>query len=425
MLIATCRNTLRKVFNIPMYKSAFYLMASSVLSSILSFAFWIVAARYYSATQVGLGSVAVNALDLIAILADLGFTIALIRFIPEIKHRASDIINFCFTISCLFAVLIAMIFILGITIWAPLLVPFFKRSLYWMSFIIFSVTSTLNPLIDSIFLARRHTEFIFIKNFFGRLLRVVLIIFFAYRIKSFYGIMLSVGMSMLFMIVIAMFWLIPQMLPGYVPILKFKENTIKSMLLYSIGNYLARMFLQVTPLVLPILVAKTLGAEKNAYFYIGWLVMATILIIPSSILNSLFAEGSIEETQFCTNIRRALKLIILMLCPLIGLIIILSKQILLIFGQEYSSNGTIVLRTLIFSVIPWSINYLMVTIWRIKKHTKNVIFMTVTSACFSLGMSYFFMVGFDLWGVGFGYFLGQTIVAFFILPKLRRYWYVY
>jgi len=63
------------------------------------------------------------------------------------------------------------------------------------------------------------------------------------------------------------------------------------------------------------------------------------------------------------------------------------------------------------SVIPWSINYIYITIGRIEKSIGNLIKVSVASAVTTVGFGYFMILKMGLNGAGFGWALGQTIVA--------------
>ncbi len=62
---------------------------------------------------------------------------------------------------------------------------------------------------------------------------------------------------------------------------------------------------------------------------------------------------------------------IVLLVALISIYEIGADIILSFFGDDYSSNGGFLLRTLAISVIPWSFFYLYISLERIKKHIKK------------------------------------------------------
>lgn len=65
----------------PLYKNSIFLMLSSVTGAGTGFVFWVIAARFYSAEDVGLASAIVSAMRMIGMLSVLGLD--LVMFIPE------------------------------------------------------------------------------------------------------------------------------------------------------------------------------------------------------------------------------------------------------------------------------------------------------------------------------------------------------
>ncbi|HHW41601.1 MAG TPA: oligosaccharide flippase family protein [Syntrophomonadaceae bacterium] len=82
-----------------LYSNAFYLILNTAATSILGFVFWNVMARCFSHSEVGIGSALNAASGLVASIATMGLDIGLVRFGPEVKGRASSLINSAFTLA--------------------------------------------------------------------------------------------------------------------------------------------------------------------------------------------------------------------------------------------------------------------------------------------------------------------------------------
>jgi len=417
---ATSKELLKKHLATPLYQNAYYLMASTAITSILGFVSLIIATRFYSTEAVGLSSAIIAALGLIALFAELGLGIGLIRFLPGAGKNSNDMLNACLTISGLASIAIALIFLVGLDFWSPALLPVRQNAIFFSAFVIFAVITALQPLVADTFLARRNTKFILISNIIAGLSKLALVILFATFLNNAFGIFTSSGLSTAIALVIAVIWFLPKVQSGYRPIPKIKKEVLNKLGHYSVGNYIGRILLQMTPSILPLMVINILGAEMSAYFHVAWAVVSVLLVIPSSIFNSLFAEGSNDEASLRANITKSLKLMLLLLLPATLLILMIAGKLLLLFGQTYSDSGALLLRILALSVIPWGINYLYVSIARVTKNVSGVIKVAGLSTGFSLGLSYFLMLKMSLAGVGIGYIAGQSIVAIAVVIYLRR-----
>lgn len=415
---ATFGKILKQHIYTPLYKNAYYLMASYGVTSTLGFVFWIVAARFYTTEAMGLASAIISSLGLIANVSELGLGIGLIRFLPGAGKNSNSMINTCFTLYGLVSIMIALIFLAGLNLWSPALLPVRQNVVLFITFTAFAIIWTLNDNVGTVFLAKRVTKFQFIQDFLSSLLKLALVIPFAFLFSSAFGILASMGLATFFALLVATVWLLPRVQEGYIPFPMMQRKVLEVIGRYSIGNYIARVFLRTPPMVLPLIVINILGSQMNAYFYIAWLIAMALMVIPNSISNSLFAEGSTKEESLRANAIKSLKLIFLLLPPVIVVIWAAADKVLLLFGKEYSQNGVLLLRITVLSSIPWSINYLYITIGRVRKNIRNLIKVSLVLTCLVLGLSYFLILKMGLVGVGIGYLAGQSIVAVVIALHL-------
>ncbi len=416
------RQGLKSLYGVSLYRNAGYLMVGTAITSITGFLFWMVAARFYPVEAVGVGSAIISALGLLAIFSELGLGIGLIRFLPGAGRDGNDLINTCLTVSGLASIAIALVFLAGLGLWSPALLLVRAHPIFFATFVVFAVATALQPLISNAFLAKLNTKFIVIKAVIAGSLKIALVLVFAMFFTNAFGIFVSTGLAMAIALLFAAFWFLPKVQNGYRPFPKIEKRVLNELSYYAAGNYVARILLLMTPLVLPLVVLNILGAEMNAYFYIAWTVAVVFQVIPSSIFNSLFAEGSNDEVSIRTNTAKSLKFTFLLLLPLTLLILIIAEKLLLLFGQAYSDNAALLLRIVVVAIIPWGVNYLYISIERVRKNIKGIITVAAVATCLSLGLSCVLMLKMGLVGVGIGYAAGQTIVAIAVVIHLwRRY----
>ena len=105
-------------FKDPLRKNSMFLIEANVLSALLGFLFWMVAARLYPTEAVGLATATISAARLLEALSSLGLGIGIIRFLPDEKDKRG-LINSCYTIAGLFSLMLAIIFIAGLNLWSP------------------------------------------------------------------------------------------------------------------------------------------------------------------------------------------------------------------------------------------------------------------------------------------------------------------
>jgi O-antigen/teichoic acid export membrane protein len=321
------------------------------------------------------------------------------------------LINTCFTISSLVSVILAVIFILGLPFWSPAFIPEFDNFIFSGLFICFSVVFTLLPLLMNIFLGKRVTKYIVYVYSVSGISKIGLLLIIIFVSNDVFGLFFISGIATIVGFAIGIYYYLPKLAPSFHLTPTIHVELLQNIRNYSAVNYISRILLQVTPLVLPLMIVNILGSRMNAYFAVSWTFISIIQIIPTSIFNSLLAECTFEEKLNTANIRKSLILMFALLIPCIVFFIVFPNLILSVFGSTYSDNGFSLIQILVLSIIPWSMIYLFVTIERFKKSSTSIIFITLGSAVLSIGFSYLFMLEWGLTGAGLGYLAGQTLVA--------------
>ena len=409
---------LKQHLNDPLYKNSLFLMLSSVSIAGSGFFFWLIAARFYSTENVGLASAIISAMFLLSMLSLLGFDVALVRFIPK-REDKNELINSCLTISFIFSLILAMIFVAGINIWSPSLIVIRENKISVLLFLIFTGAISLTSLQKGgIFVGFRRTEYSFIQTIatLGRLIALPFLVAFGS-----FGVFISFGIGPCFVSILG-FFLISKVHSVYKPIPGIKKEVVNDIFHFSLGNYFARLFESLPASVLPIMVINILGAESNAYFYIAWAISGLLLAIPRFTSVSLLAEGSYNREELIRDTKRAAKFIFLLLGVAIIGIFLFGKYLLWIFGEEYARYSFEVLSILVLGSIPFAFNALYATVKRVKNEVKPVILVYGSVAAITIVGSYFLMQTMGLVGIGYAWVIGNGVVTIGIGLKMIQRW---
>jgi len=192
---------------------------------------------------------------------------------------------------------------------------------------------------------------------------------------------------------------------------------LKDMWRYSSGNYLANLFSTCLPFILPLMVVNLLGAQQNAYFYVGWMIANLLFAIPFAVSQSLFAEGSHFEDKLKENVTKSLKFTYLLLVPAVIVLILVGKWVLLAFGQSYSANALHLLWVLNVSSLPLALTHIYSGILRVTGRIKELMAIWGFVALVVVLVSYLIMPVTGIIGIGYAWLGAQTIVAVYILAR--------
>jgi len=417
--IATPIQGIRGLWGLSLYRNSIYLMLNSGILAVTGFCFWVVAARLYPVEGVGFASAAISAMGLLALLSTLGLDYGLIRFLPSADDRANDMINSCFTVGGLTSIILALIFIAGLNIWSPALLPIREHPMFLAAFIAFTAAQALYTFISRTFIAERRAGFALVQGLIFGLLRFVALVGLAGFFHIF-GIFASSGTAMGLAVVVSILLFLPRIQAGYRPLPTINKRIINNILHFSFANYAVSLFSTTPILVLPLLVVNLLGAESNAYFYIGWTMGYVLFVIPTTTSFSLLAEGSHDKEKLTRDVRRSLKLVFAILIPAIVLVFLLGDKILLIFGRAYSENATGLIKILAISALPLSINHIYFSVKRVEMKMKSVVVLSAFIAVFALALSWFLLPRMGIWGAGAAWLAAQGTVAIVVILILFR-----
>ena len=403
--------------NDSLYRNSIYLMLSTGVMAVFGFFFWIINARLYSAEQVGIGTTLISVMTLISSFSILGLGNGLIRYLPT-SERKNKKINTSFTLVILMSILISVICLIFLKTFSPKLLFIRENIIFSLLFILFAVFTSLNAISENVFIAYRSSKFILLKNTVSSITKLILPAFLV--TLGAYGILMSTGIAIAVAFLFSLMILILRF--NYLPKPIIDRSVVKKMTKFSLGNYIAGLIAILPVTVLPILITNLIGAEFSAYFYMDMMIVSLLYIIPTATSQSLFAEGSYSETELKVQLKKALKIISIIIIPAIIITSLLGNYILLAFGKKYSNEGFILLRLLSISGIFFSINAIGFAILNIKHKIKLMILLDLLIATVILTLSVILlkMNLFGVVGVGISWIVGQGIISVIYLLFIKK-----
>lgn len=402
----------------PLFRNSFFLMTNTAVNSGLGFFFWMVVARFYTETEVGWGAATISAMTLLALLSMPGFDTALIRFLPK-AEKPQAMINSSFTIGGIIALVVSVIFIAGLDIWSPALGFIKENIIFSAAFVFFVITMTISSALISVFIAARRADLVLSRSTMFSAIKVPLPILMVLFFHTF-GIAASWGIAAAVAFAVALFFFVPRVQPHYKPVPELNLDIIGSIWRYSAGSYLAFLFDSAPALILPIMVVNLLGAEPNAYFYVAWMIAGLLFAIPAAVARSLFAEGAHFKDELWSNAVKSLKFVFLLLVPAVILVLLVGKWLLLLFGEDYSVNGLLLLRILCVSSLFVSVNRIYITTLRVEDRVRELVLICGFIAIVTLLGSYLLMPQIGMAGIGYVWLAAAGIVSIYTVLAMRR-----
>ncbi len=405
----------------PLFLNGYALVASALGTAGFGMIYWILAAHLYPAEIVGLNSAAISAMLLLAGLSQLNLNNIMIRFVRTTGLRAKRFTVLIYTIGIAIAVISGIVFLLEIDRWTPEL-SFIKSNLFLSIWFLISVVSwSIFSLQDGTLTGLRYATWVPIKNTIHSLAKIVFMILMATTVPLL-GIFLGWTLAGVILMIPTGYFLIKFLLPKQS---RSQEKSLQKdispkVIKFMIADNVGGLSWIICTYLLPVIVATRVGPAANAYYFLSWTIANTIFLITPNIGYSFVVEASAQPENLRSDLIRVFKQVGRLVIPLALMIIAGAPIILKIFGNNYSQEGSFILRLLALATIPNIIVSLFISSARVQQH-RNALLITQLASSFSiLGMSFIFLPKFGIIGIGYAYLASQTTIAVIILLSRGR-----
>ncbi len=397
-------------------RTATTLMASTIATSVMGFAFWIVVARWFPAEVVGRASALIASMALIASVAQFNLVNIFARFLPTAGDKTTRWVTVGFAAVTLTAGLLGGAFlVLRLDVgldgagWA-------FAALFVASAALAAVSAVADGVITS--LGRAH--WVPLKNV-G-----------AHTVKLGFATLLGIGGLAVSYQSLFLTWVVPIAIsvalivvaalrlararrgaPHAIPV---RRREVAS---FVGAEYVNGILGNVVIYVPPVLVAHMLGAEHGAYFYVPWTMGVGATALLWNIVTSFVVAASSDPRQAPQALRRAIKLGALISVPGAIVLAVGAKQLLSLVGANYAQGAGVL--SLVGASLPFTAVLLLYSAFCVMRKRVWPLAAVQAGAVFVLlGMSWW---GMPLWGASspaLGYLVGQAGFALLVLPRVVR-----
>jgi len=123
-----------------LYRNSFYMIINKGLVAATGLVFWVIAARFYSVSNIGLATTLISASMLITSFSTFGFEISLVRFLKSFDRAKAFYTCLFFTMGSSF--FLAILYIVFVRYLSPDL-SFIQETAYAIFFILFTVIDSI------------------------------------------------------------------------------------------------------------------------------------------------------------------------------------------------------------------------------------------------------------------------------------------
>lgn len=381
-------------------------------------ALWVIAARLTSPENIGLAGSLVATADSLALFAQLGLNIALLRTMPTSDRKAADVVTASVVVVAAGAGF-ALVYALLLPLTSPRLAAVIGSPVTIAVYCVLVAATALNVLTDSVFLSLDRVWSYLRLN--GILLSVSKCTLpFLLAGAGALGVYGSAGGAIL-LCAVASLWVILRHLPGRRSLFPSKE--LLAARRFALGGYATYVLTVLPLLVFPVLVINELGAAAAAVYFVSFQVVTLQHAVILAVANSTYAECERAQRGRRALQRRGGLTLIAAAGVSAGVMFVLAPYVLNVFGEHYAGQGTATLRALSFAVVAAAFNYWGALRLRLSSHLRAMVFVQLGSTAVMLGLAWLVAplgtvwVGIA-WGVGHlvggiaGYVASITVAPF-------------
>jgi O-antigen/teichoic acid export membrane protein len=408
----------------PLYGNGYALVSSSAVTSALGAAYWILAARLYTPEAVGLNSALISMMMLLAGISQLNLMSALNRFVPVAGRATRRLLIWSYLIAMVVAGLVGLAFARTVQTLAPALGVLAHNDWLALWFIAATMAWCVFVLQDSALVGLHQAVWVPIENGAFALSKIVLLVGIAGALPAF-GLFASWSIPVMLVLLPTNLLIFCVLVPRHVREMAEHANppVASQIARYVAGDYLGALFWIACTTLLPIMVVQQAGYAANAYFFLAWQVAFSLHLISPNMGSSLIAEAAADQEQLAAYAYQIGRQVARVVVPGALVLALAAPYILGVFGSEYASQGTPVLRLLALAAIPNIVQTLFVSVARVQRRVGAVALTLGVFCAGVLGLSYVLLPRLGIVGVGLAWLAVETALAVvLLLGPLRGLW---
>ncbi|HLY91390.1 MAG TPA: hypothetical protein VKQ27_20580, partial [Acetobacteraceae bacterium] len=405
-----------------MLRNGHALIASASVTQFIGVVYWIFAARLYPTAVVGRNSVAISIMLFLAGVAELNLMSTLVRFAPTSGDRTLRLIVSAYVTSISIGAVIGTIFVFLIPHVEPQL-DFLRSNPYIAVWFMLSVAmGTIFVLEDSALTGVRAATFVPIENAAFSILKLVLLIPFAWFLQS-AGVYLSWTVAIAVIIIPTNFYLFARAVPRHLSkyTVAIPAPLFRDIRAFLIPDSLAALFMLASTVLLPLLIINRLGPSATAHYALAWIIGYALFLFSLNMGSSLVVETAADQSGLRQLSWRSMTHLTKLLIPMVAVIVAGAPYILLAFGRGYAEADVTPLRLLAVAALPAIVTNTAISATRSLRRMPMVLGIQVAICALVWGLSLVLIGRFGITGVAAAWLIAQTATAL-VLAVMPRSW---
>lgn len=358
------------------------MLATTLLMAGAGAVFWVLAARLATPHEVGLAGSLVAAGDSLALFAQVGLNIAVLRTMPRSSRPASDTL-----VAGLVVVGTGLVLGLGYALLLPWTSPRLADVVHspWLvaGFAVLVAATALNVLTDSVFLGiDRVRDYLLLNGILMGVLKCLLpLLLVGAGAFGLYGSVAgAIGCCALASVLVIL-----RRVPGRATLRPSPQ--LRASRGFAAAGYVTYVLTVLPLLVFPLLVVNASGPSVGGAYVIGFQVVTLVHAIVLALANAAYADAERAISRRHAVVRRGGLVVLAAGGAGAAAMILMAPYLLRVFGSQYADTGTATLRMLSVAVVCAAFNYWGVMRLRLAANLAAMILVQLVSTAVMLGFA--------------------------------------
>ncbi len=415
---------MREQLRVPLVRNAYSLVGSTIATSVLGVAFWIIAARTYKTADVGVGATLISTMVLLSNLAQLNLTTAFNRFVPTAGNTTRRLVLVGYGLTVALSAAAAVVFLMGINFhaWAPQL----RSSLLdqhagaaW--FVVATMMWTVFALEDAVLTGLGEAPWVLLENSSYGVLKIVALVAVA-GVLPHLGVFVAWTVPLIVCIIGVNRLLLGRLIPARTapPSEAIEARAISR---FVSADYVNSLMWTAANALIPLITLGVVGKTSTAYVFTAYTFAYPLHLITLNVGMSMITEAAHAPDRLGEYARKTVKHCLALVVPLAAGLCVAAPLVLRVYGKGYADHATHLTQLFALSAVPGVFVSTYLSMMRARRAMAKVLLVTFIESAATLVLMSVLLRSMGISGVGLAWLIVQTTMGFFLLfGELRSLW---
>jgi O-antigen/teichoic acid export membrane protein len=395
-------------------RNAASLYGSTIVTSLLGFIYWFVAARLVPARAVGIASAVQAAAQFLSIFCVVGLSTLLISELSQDKTRARSLMLTAATGVGAVALVVATGVGLVLERFSSAFHHAFSGPVGILIFALLSALTTILLVLDDSCVGLLRGDIQFRRNAVFAVSKLLLLPLLIVVWPNSSGTELIVAwLAGLAVSLATLSYQLGKVTRGQHSHFNFPGIFAKRSLMFR--HHWLNLSIQSSRLVLPVLVIALVGPQATAAYTVAMLIVSFVNIIPSHFSTVLFALTPGDEVTLRREVRHTMRLCLYLALASAPFFLVFGRLILSAFGPSYEA-ASVALATLGFTTYPMAVKSHYVAVSRVRGRMQQAVYRTMIGAGAEIGLAAAGGILHGITGVAAGFLVATIVEAVLFAP---------